>query len=193
MLLWDPMVLRARLHDIRTIEVPPARVTRGERPNGLRARRNPLRDAQRAGEASLFSPGSCLAPFAVAVGGRFPPSHEACMRRRQRFAVALPLGTKDLVRRVAALRGVSVAQVVVEVMEAAAPVLERTARALERVKAKNESKAEVIREALVKAEVDANTAAAAAMAVLERIAAREVAAGLPGAPSVALKRRRLRK
>lgn len=97
-----------------------------------------------------------------------PPARQKAARA-PRLSITLRPDTRALVDRLAALNGTPAARVIAEVIEEAAPVLSRIADAIERVKEMNAEKSAAIRATLATAQAEAETTAATALALLERI------------------------
>ena len=95
--------------------------------------------------------------------------------RSPRLSITLPQDVRAILDRLATLNGVPAARIVSECMVEAAPVLHRIADAIERVRKVNAEKADLIRATLANAENEAKTAAATALALLDRL-------GTPGGP-----------
>lgn len=96
--------------------------------------------------------------------------------RAPRLSITLPQDVRAIVDRLAALNRAPAARVIAEVVCEAAPVLHKIADAIERVQQVNAEKSAAIRETLAHAQAEAEKTAATALALLDRIAAPQVAA-----------------
>ena len=113
--------------------------------------------------------------------------------RNPRLAITLDRETRAIIDRLSTLTKQPASRIVSDCMTESAPVLHRIADAIERVKLVTESRSAAIRAALSTAETQARENAAAALALLDRIAADEpvpgVASARGGGPGPARRRR----